>query len=231
MTVEQFKKEYPQYSNLHGQQLWDKMYKELHSSGYKFTSDGIKDNFHQFTLTQRKGMEPRGDFEEPMTGLESLRREEYIRQAQEDDTYGDLYDTKIEIEHDDSLPTRPLNTNKPTESYSFVIWDGNKDKFKPEMKKYEIWIGFVSAWGQGDHDSTSPTKLGEVEATSFKIACCIYEHQSAIDSLKARMERGDTYIEDTWFGKWGYNPEDNSTFYLGKYYETEEEAWSTFNKK
>lgn len=96
------------------------------------------------------------------------------------------------------------------------------------MKKHEIWIGLVGAWGQGDHDSTKPRKLGEVEATSFKIACCIHEHQSHIDSLKMRMERGDKHIEDAWFGYWGYNPKDNSTMHLGKYFETEQEAWKTF---
>lgn len=92
------------------------------------------------------------------------------------------------------------------------------------MNKYEIWIGATEAWGQGDHGNPNPTKLGEAEATSFPIACCIYEHQSAIDSMKQRMERGDTYIEDAWFGHWGYNPKDNSTFFLGKYYESEAEA-------
>lgn len=99
------------------------------------------------------------------------------------------------------------------------------------MKKYEIWIGFVGAWGQGGDDSTAPKKLGEVEATSFKIACCIYEHQNEIDTLKLRMERGDDYIEDSWFGHWGYNPKENSTFYLGKFFETEKEAWETFKNK
>ena len=117
-------------------------------------------------------------------------------------------------------------------SYSFVIWSPS-DYVKPkiQMNKYEIWIGFVGSWGQGDHDSTAPRKLGEAEATSFKIACCIYEHQSAIDSLKERMKRGDIYIEDSWFGHWGYNAKDNSTFHLGKYFETEEEAWETFKNK
>lgn len=27
---------------------------------------------------------------------------------------------------------------------------------------------------------------------------------------------------------WGYNPKDNSTMHLGKYFESEEEAWTTF---
>jgi hypothetical protein len=115
-------------------------------------------------------------------------------------------------------------------SYKFKIIDmGNLPKEeKPKIKKYEIWIGFVGAWGQGDHDSVKPQKLGEVEATSFKIACCIYEHENAVKHLKERMKRGDTYIEDAWFGHWGYNPKDNSTMHLGRYFETEKDAWTTF---
>ena len=113
---------------------------------------------------------------------------------------------------------------------SILSMTENKEKKKPSLKKYEIWIGYVPAWGQGDHASVKPQKIGEVEATSFKIACCIYEHQNHIDTLKMRMELGDTYIEDAWFGHWGYNPKDNSTMYLGKYFETEEDALQTFKK-
>jgi len=116
------------------------------------------------------------------------------------------------------------------ESYRFKIIDmGNLPKIeKPKMKKYEIWIGFVGAFGQGEHDSVKPRKLGEAEATSFKIACCIYEHESEVKRLKERMKRGDDYIEDMWFGHWGYNPKDNSTMHLGKYFENEKDAWATF---
>ena len=116
-------------------------------------------------------------------------------------------------------------------SFKFITMNLNHNKRKTKMKNYEIWIGYVPSWGQGDHDSIKPQKLGEVEATSFKIACCIYEHQNAINILKMRMERGDDYIEDAWLRHWGYNPKDNSTMHLGKYYETEEEAWSTFKTR
>ncbi len=85
------------------------------------------------------------------------------------------------------------------------------------------------AWGQGDHPSIKPQRLGKIKATSFKKVCCIYEHQNVIDTLVSRMKDGDTYIEDDWFGHWGYNPKDNSNFYLGNFYETEKEAWATFN--
>lgn len=114
-----------------------------------------------------------------------------------------------------------------------IINDENTGEWKElkpkqlEMKKYEIWIGYVHL-GQGYDPSTEPQKLAEVEATSFKIACVLYEHQSAIDSLKERMARNDTYIEYAHFGSWNYDPKTNSTAWLGKYYESREEALKSF---
>lgn len=96
-----------------------------------------------------------------------------------------------------------------------------------EIKKYEIWIGDYHL-GQGYDPPTEPQKLADIEASSFKIACVIYEHTSALESLKERMERGDTYIEDIHFGHWYYKPETNSNSWTGKYYETKEEALKAF---
>lgn len=91
------------------------------------------------------------------------------------------------------------------------------------MKKYEIWIE-GRCMVQGDSLCGKPKKIGEVTATSFRIACCIYEHQSAIDCLKLQMERGDAYIEDVHFGTWDYNPKTNSNNWLGEYFESEDAA-------
>ena len=95
------------------------------------------------------------------------------------------------------------------------------------MKKYEIWLGWYRL-GQGYDPPSEPEKIGEIEATSFKIACVIHEHQRAIDTLKFRMKRGDTYIEDIHFGHWSYDPKTNSNSWTGKYYETREEALVSF---
>ena len=112
-------------------------------------------------------------------------------------------------------------------TFKSIIWDSSEyKKPKVEIKKYEIWIGFVPSWGQGDHDSTAPIKIGEVAAKSFEIACCIHEHENALNIL-----RNPDYYKDSWFGHWGYNPKDNSTFHLGKFYETEKEAWKSFKNK
>lgn len=95
------------------------------------------------------------------------------------------------------------------------------------MKEYEIWLGYYHL-GQGDHGSTEPKMVAKVTASSFKIACCIYEHQSAIDSLKERMERNDPYIEDAHFGHWYYNPKINANGWTGFYYESREAAQESF---
>ena len=87
------------------------------------------------------------------------------------------------------------------------------------MEKYEIWLGYYHL-GQGYGPSNKPERVAVIEATSFRIACVIYEHQNAIESLKRQMEEGDPYIEDIHFGNWYYNPMTNSNSWTGKYYES-----------
>ena len=84
--------------------------------------------------------------------------------------------------------------------------------------------------GQGSTPPKEPELIGKIKATSFKIACVIWEHKNAIKSLEERMERGDTYIEDIHFGSWYYNPKTNSNSWLGKYYESREEAIKSFTQ-
>ena len=94
------------------------------------------------------------------------------------------------------------------------------------MKKYEIWIGLYHL-GQGYEPPTKPEKLAEIEATTFKVACLLYEHQNAIESLQRRMNEGG-YIEDIHFGRWYYHPETNSNSWTSKYYESKEDALKSF---
>jgi len=98
------------------------------------------------------------------------------------------------------------------------------------MKKYEIWIGYYSL-GQGSDFPTKPEKLAEVFATSFKIACVIFEHENSVRSLRRQMEQPGSYIEDIHFGKWNYDPKTNSNSWVGRYFETETEAWESFKKR
>ena len=95
------------------------------------------------------------------------------------------------------------------------------------MKEYEIWLGRYHM-GQGYDPPEKPQKVATIQATSFKIACVIYEHENILDSLRKQMNRGDKYIEDIHFGAWYYNPKTNSNSWTGKYYESEQEAWESF---
>lgn len=95
------------------------------------------------------------------------------------------------------------------------------------MKEYEIWIGYYHL-GQGSHPTIKPEKVGTVKATSFKVACYLYELKSEAESLMSRMNRGDTYIEDCHFGVLYYNPKNNSNSWTGKYFKSEKEALKSF---
>ena len=97
------------------------------------------------------------------------------------------------------------------------------------MEKYEIWTGYYHL-GQGFDPPVRPQKVAEIEATSFPVACYIYELKRALNSLISRMSNGDTYIEDCHFGKLYYDGKTNSNSWTGTYFETEEEALKTFKK-
>jgi hypothetical protein len=189
------------------------------------------EKFTEYNLTQKYGMEGVGDMEmEWLTPKEQEERweqnKQYVENCKADGSYGKEYTTKISIQHDPTLDYTHSSTKSHTSS-SAIIWNPSEYvKPKIEIKKYEIWIGFVPSWGQGYHDSTAPNKLAEVEAKSFEIACCIYEHESKLKTL-----RDPNYYKDSWFGHWGYNAKGNSTFHLGKFFETEQEAWETFKNK
>jgi len=89
-------------------------------------------------------------------------------------------------------------------------------------KKYQIWIGQYNL-GQGYGDQLKePFLAGTIEAYTFKIACCIHEHEQALKFLRDKM------VEDIHFGVWYYNPNTNSNSWTGKYFETREEALKTF---
>lgn len=117
----------------------------------------------------------------------------------------------------------------PTESYRLDIIDVSQ---MPEYRKipvrdYDIWIGFYHL-GQGHHPPAKPVKVATIKASSFKIACYLYELQNEIKSLEERISRGDSYIEDIHFGKLYYDPKTNSNHWTGTYFETEQEALKTF---
>jgi hypothetical protein len=154
---------------------------------------------------------------------------EYIEDLKELGAYGTEYITSFTLAHNPLLDD-PKRVKPDTKSYRYTILDLSKVPEKKPLvfKEYEVWMGNCGSMGQGDHGPTEPRMLGKVKATSFNIACVIYEHQSAIDHLNLRMNRGDTHIEDIHFGGWCYTPKDNRNSWTGKYYESEQEALKSF---
>lgn len=93
------------------------------------------------------------------------------------------------------------------------------------IKEFEIWIGKYHL-GQGHDPSTEPQLLNKVEAVDFKTACFKFELQSRLTSIE-NQERAGTYISNQDY-EWFYNPHNNSCAWLGKFYETKEEAQKSF---
>lgn len=117
-----------------------------------------------------------------------------------------------------------------TTSHRFVIWDTSEIEPKPipVQKEYDIWIGYYHH-GTGYDGSYKPQKVDTIKATTFRIACYLYELENTAKSIRERMLDPNSYIEDTHFGTLYYNPDTNGNSWLGKYFETEEEAWETFS--
>jgi hypothetical protein len=89
------------------------------------------------------------------------------------------------------------------------------------MTAHERWAGKYT------HSTEEPELLGRVIASSFRVACWLYELQSTIHGIQSLMEK-DIEPDDEHFGKWYYDPITNSNFWTGKYYQTKEEAQKSF---
>lgn len=95
-------------------------------------------------------------------------------------------------------------------------------------KKYEIWVGYYNL-GQGSTPPSEPKKVAEVIAPHFRAACAVYELESGLESLKREIEQGHYISDPPHLGIWFYNPKKNANGWTGQYFETEEEAWKSFN--
>ena len=99
-----------------------------------------------------------------------------------------------------------------------------------EKKEYEIWVGYYH-FGQGSTQPTEPQLVESITATSFKLDCVLYEHKRAVHSILARMDLADESIHTyPHVGIWNYNPRTNSNSWTGSYFETREEALTSFPK-
>jgi len=94
------------------------------------------------------------------------------------------------------------------------------------MREYEIWVGYYQL-GQGHHGSTEPKLCGKEKAINFKMACFKHELKSTLASVE-RQELNKRV--DSQSPQWWYDPHSNSNSWLGKYYETKEEAQESFKR-
>lgn len=92
------------------------------------------------------------------------------------------------------------------------------------MKKYEIWVGNYHL-GQGSHPPSKPELLATVESVDFKTACLKYELTGKLERINQGERQGNLNSQDY---PWWYDHHTNTNSWLGKYFETEQEAWSTF---
>lgn len=94
------------------------------------------------------------------------------------------------------------------------------------MKKFEIWIGCYHL-GQGYDPSTEPQKIAEIEAVDFKTACIKYELQNKLDRIEEGEANNNLNNQDY---PWRFNENTISNTWLGKYYESKEQAWKSFKQ-
>lgn len=100
-----------------------------------------------------------------------------------------------------------------------------KRKGTGKMKLWQIWVGYYH-FGQGSDPPTEPQMVGEVEATTFDLACLKHELMTMYKSIQERDAKGE-YV-DFQSRRWFYDWDNNSNSWTGKYFETKEEAATTF---
>lgn len=92
-------------------------------------------------------------------------------------------------------------------------------------KRYQIWIGNYHL-GQGYDPPAAPELIAVIWSCNFKLACYEYETQQRMGMIQwSKLEGKEdihTYVNQ-------YDPEKMINRWLGKYYESEADAWKSFN--
>lgn len=94
------------------------------------------------------------------------------------------------------------------------------------MKEYQIWVGYYHL-GQGYDPPSCPQLDATIKATTFQVACYIHELQGTLKSVIDQNEKG--YVQLQSLHNW-YDPNTMTNDWTGKYFQTEEEAWTSFPK-
>ena len=92
------------------------------------------------------------------------------------------------------------------------------------MNKYEIWVGYYHL-GQGHHGNTEPELITTVQAINFKTACIKHELTSKLKRILEGEIKGDLNNQDY---PWWFDENKIANGWLGKYYESKEEALKSF---
>jgi hypothetical protein len=92
------------------------------------------------------------------------------------------------------------------------------------MKKYEIWVGNYHL-GQGHHGSIAPEHIDTQFAPDFKTACLLSELKGKLKRIEEGILKGNLNSQDY---PWWFNENTISNSWLGKYYESKEEALKSF---
>lgn len=94
-----------------------------------------------------------------------------------------------------------------------------------EMKEFQIWIG-AHHLGQGYDPASEPTYIATVPAINFKVACLKHELQRMLSHIE-KCEKTGEYLDEQ-SCHWFYNFHSNSNSWTGEYFESKEEAQTTF---
>jgi len=93
------------------------------------------------------------------------------------------------------------------------------------IKKWQIWIGSYHL-GQGSDPPTEPEMIAEMEAATFDLACLKYELYRMLNRIEKNEMEGK-YV-DFQSRRWFYDWDNNSNSWTGKYFQSKEEALTSF---
>ena len=102
---------------------------------------------------------------------------------------------------------------------------GNVNK-ESVVKNYDIWVGYYPG-DQGSFGPTKPELVATVPSINFKTACMKHELISKFDRILEGEFKGDLNSQDY---PWWFDENKVSNSWIGKYYESEEDAWLSFPK-
>lgn len=92
------------------------------------------------------------------------------------------------------------------------------------MRKYEIWVGYYHL-GLGHHGSKEPELIDIQFAPDFKTACLLSELKGKLKRIEEGIIKENLNSQDY---PWWFNENTVSNSWLGKYYESKEEALKSF---